>query len=384
MFKHLMARLGAFILLGALAAGATGQDFKSTVYAGQVSPLSGPAASIGVPLTQGAALMVRKVNHLGGINGAKLVLLDQDDGFIPKRTVEGVQALLADKDKPIVALVNVVGSPNSGDLVSQGLLAAHNLSLVGAFTGSTSVREMKSPHLYFIRPGVEGEAEHIVNHFVTLGLQRIALLHPEDTFGRDALAQVTRALANRQLTLAAVGSYSPATTDLDKAVKTILDKQPQAVAIFATGAAAAKFITAYRESGGGALLTTSSSTSADHLIKSVPRQHVRGVGVLQVVPPLSKEVMPLVKEYLEALRQHGDPGWTPSAYGLEGYVAIKVLVAGLKQAPAPATPASVTAALARLGSLDLGGMTLDFGKGRREGALRVEIGVISADGKLRN
>lgn len=360
------------------------QEFKHSIYVGQVSPLTGPAASIGIPLTQGAALVVRKVNKQGGINGGKLVLIDKDDAFNPKRTVENVQNLLADKDKPVVALINVVGSPNSGDLVSQGILKSSDLSLLGAFTGSTSVRELRSPHVYFVRPGVEGEAEHIVNHFVTLGLERIALVHPEDTFGRDALAQMTKALKARKLDLAGVGTYLPATTDLSQAVSVMHEKSPQAIAIFATGAASAKFITSYRERGGGAMLTTSSSTSADHLIKAVAKEHVRGVGVLQVVPPLSKEAMPLIKEYVQALQQHGDPGWTPSAYGLEGYVTAKVLVAALSRVQGVPTASTVSQAITRLGVLDFGGMSLDFSKGRHEGAQRIEIGVIAAEGKLRN
>jgi branched-chain amino acid transport system substrate-binding protein len=380
--KIALAHCAALLLTLAPQAGA--QDFKNTIYVGQVSPLTGPAASIGTPLTQGSALAVRKVNRQGGVNGAKLVLIDKDDGFNPKRTVEGVQSLLADKDKPVVALINVVGSPNSGDLIAQGLLKSNDLSVVGAFTGSTSVRDMKSPLVYFVRPGVEAEAEHIINHFVTLGLERIALIHPEDTFGRDALAQVTKALTARKLPLVAVGTYLPATTDLSNAVSTMLDKKPQAIAIFATGAASAKFVTGYRERGGGAMLTTSSSTSADVLIKVVSKEYVRGVGVLQVVPPLSREAVPLVKEYLLALKQYGDPDWTPSAYGLEGYVSAKVLIAALNRVSGTPTSASMTASLTRLGALELGGFQLDFSKGRREGGQRIEIGVISSDGKLRN
>jgi ABC-type branched-subunit amino acid transport system substrate-binding protein len=276
MFKMLV-RCGIAALLAVLGSGATAQDPKKPIYVGQVSPLTGPASSVGVPLTQGASLLVRKVNANGGINGSTLKLLDKDDGFDPKRTVGAVTELLADKERPIVALINVVGSSQNGDLVSQGLLASNDLSIVGAFTGSTSVRALKSPHLYFVRPGVEDEANHIIAHFIALGIDRVALVHPEDTFGRDALAKVTQALASRKLTLVGAGTYQPATTDVKGAVATMLERKPQAIAIFATGAAAAKFITSYREQGGGAMLTTSSSTSADHLLKALPKELSRGV-----------------------------------------------------------------------------------------------------------
>ncbi|MDM7950548.1 ABC transporter substrate-binding protein [Hydrogenophaga sp.] len=383
MFKMLV-RCGIAALLAVLGSGATAQDPKKPIYVGQVSPLTGPASSVGVPLTRGASLLVRKVNANGGINGSTLKLLDKDDGFDPKRTVGAVTELLADKERPIVALINVVGSSQNGDLVSQGLLASNDLNIVGAFTGSTSVRALKSPHLYFVRPGVEDEANHIIAHFIALGIDRVALVHPEDTFGRDALAKVTQALASRKLTLVGAGTYQPATTDVKGAVATMLERKPQAIAIFATGAAAAKFITSYREQGGGAMLTTSSSTSADHLLKALPKELSRGVGILQVVPPTYKVALPLVSEYLEALRVHGDPGWAPSAYGLEGFLAAKVLIAAIRRVPGTPTRASVSSALASQGTLDLGGIRLDFSKARREGARYLEIGVLSSDGKLRN
>jgi hypothetical protein len=139
MFKMLV-RCGIAALLAVLGSGATAQDPKKPIYVGQVSPLTGPASSVGVPLTQGASLLVRKVNANGGINGSTLKLLDKDDGFDPKRTVGAVTELLADKERPIVALINVVGSSQNGDLVSQGLLASNDLSIVGAFTGSTRPR----------------------------------------------------------------------------------------------------------------------------------------------------------------------------------------------------------------------------------------------------
>ncbi len=53
------------------------------------------------------------------MGGSRLVLLDKDEGFLAKRTMEVSQELLSDKSKPIVALLNVVGSPNSGDLISK-------------------------------------------------------------------------------------------------------------------------------------------------------------------------------------------------------------------------------------------------------------------------
>lgn len=93
-----------------------------------------------------------------------------------------------------MALLNVVGAPNNGELVTRGLLAKHKMSVVGAFTGATSVRELKSPYMYFIRASVADEARKMVQQVVTIGMTRVALVHANDAFGHDARGFVDAAL----------------------------------------------------------------------------------------------------------------------------------------------------------------------------------------------
>jgi ABC-type branched-subunit amino acid transport system substrate-binding protein len=368
-------------LLVSWAALAGAQPTK-TVYVAQVSPLTGPAASIGLPVTQATHAYFRRVNASGGINGHNVTVLDRDDGFKAERTVEEVKTLIA--DKRVVALANIVGAPNNGDLLSAGLLEQNGIALVGAFTGATSVRAMKSPHMYFVRASVADEARKMVAQLNTLGIKRIALVRANDAFGSDAKDRVEAALAVENRTLVAEARYEPTTIDVGPAVHAVRQADPQAILVFATGPAAAKFVVEYRKAGGSAMLVANSSTSPDLLAKNAGNEYARGVGLAQVVPPLSKTTIPVVAEYLETLKRYGDSSWQPSPYGLEGFLAAKFLAEGMRHAGSNITRESLNRALARVGQFDAGGMMLDYSKGSREGLKTVDIGIMGSQGRLVN
>jgi len=67
---------------------------------------------------------------------------------------------------------------------------------------------------------------------------------------------------------------------------------------------------------------------------------------------------------------------------LEGYINARVLGEGLLRAGASPGRAALPAALEGIESLDLGGMRIGYGKGRREGSSFVDVAVTGEGGKL--
>lgn len=354
---------------------------SKTIEIGQISPLSGPASSIGTPVTQATHAYFRKINQNGGVGGYKLELLDRDDVFDPAKTLTHARSLIA--EHPIVALINVIGAPNNGELITSGILQSNSLPVVGAFTGSTSVRKNKSPLVYFVRASVSDEAKKMVAQLKTLGVSQIGLFHANDAFGLDAKAHVEVAVKEIGGVLSGVASYEPATVDANSAASKLMSTNSQAILLFGTGPATAKFVTEYRKLNGRAILIANSSTSPEVLATNA-KNYARGVGLVQVVPSLTKLTIPVVSEYLVTLRRYGDKDWTPSAYGLEGFLAAKVLVEGLKRSGPPFTRESLAKGLSSLGKYDAGGITLDYSQGSREGLKSVDIGIFATNGKLLN
>lgn len=354
----------------------------ATLYVGQVVPLTGPAASVGQALSQGAAAYVARVNAEGQLGSHRLELLSRDDAFQPDRTLLHARQLI--DEHGVLALLNVVGAPNNGGLHEQGLLRRSDVSVVGAFTGSTSVRALRSPHLYFIRAGVADEARLIARQLTALGITRVALLRADDAFGADAASRLAAEFRERAIALSAEERYAPASIDVDGAAQRFRAMDLQAIVAFGTPRAASELMLKYRKAGGGALFILSSASSADAVVDNVGADVARGTGLVQVVPPVSKVQLPIVQEYLATLAKYGPPAAKPTATGLEGFIAAKLLVQAIRRAGDSPTPARVSAALSGLGSVNVGGFIIDMSPARHSSVPYADIGIIGLGGRLRN
>src|SRR5690242_19669578 len=66
----------------------------ATVRIGQCLPLTGPLAPVVQPIAEGQKLLLDAVNAQGGVHGATIELVTQDDAAQPARTLEHTQNLL--------------------------------------------------------------------------------------------------------------------------------------------------------------------------------------------------------------------------------------------------------------------------------------------------
>src|SRR5437868_14431291 len=71
--------------------------------------LSGPIKVWGVPVSNGMKMAVEEINAAGGIQGRKLRMILEDNGYDPKRAVLASQKMV-ERDK-IFALIDPMGSP---------------------------------------------------------------------------------------------------------------------------------------------------------------------------------------------------------------------------------------------------------------------------------
>jgi branched-chain amino acid transport system substrate-binding protein len=78
------------------------------VVLGDILPLTGPPALLGVAHNIGVKLAIAEANAAGGINGRKLRLISEDDGYVVSRTLQGVRKLVT-VDK-VFALTSLSGS----------------------------------------------------------------------------------------------------------------------------------------------------------------------------------------------------------------------------------------------------------------------------------
>lgn len=108
--KLTIRALAAAALLATPGAGfAADQGVTDTeILLGEVEPLTGPPALLGVAHNLGVRLALAEVNANGGIGGREVKLIAEDDGYVTSRTIQSVRKLIG-VDK-VFALTALSGS----------------------------------------------------------------------------------------------------------------------------------------------------------------------------------------------------------------------------------------------------------------------------------
>ena len=86
--------------------GATDTEIKI----GQTMPYSGPASAYGT-IGKVEAAYFKKINDEGGVNGRKLVLLSEDDGYNPAKAVEQIRKLVEQDN--VLFTFQTLGTPSN-------------------------------------------------------------------------------------------------------------------------------------------------------------------------------------------------------------------------------------------------------------------------------
>src|SRR6476660_2156754 len=77
---------------------------------GDVNILTGPASFIGQAVSIGSRIAAAEINAAGGINGRKIVIKTEDDGYVPARSFQALKKLIEVDD--IFALNGTSGTAN--------------------------------------------------------------------------------------------------------------------------------------------------------------------------------------------------------------------------------------------------------------------------------
>jgi ABC-type branched-subunit amino acid transport system substrate-binding protein len=364
--------LTAFLAGGALAEPGITAD---KIIIGQAAGFTGPVAGTVKELTAGAQAYFDHVNAKGGIHGRKIVLESMDDGFDPKRTPDAFRALIENKN--VFAMFLSRGTPTIE--AAYPVLESTKVPLVGPSTGAMSMYEPPRRYLFPVRASHHSETLKIVPQLMSMGINRIALMYTDDSFGQDGLAGVQQAMKDNSLTAVAVASHSRGTIKVEEAVVTIAKADPQAVIMTMTADAGVAFVKQMKKAGRNPVFITLSNNSSNAFIKNLGEDGW-GVSVSQVMPYPFSAAMPITREFQDVIKGKADVA--PSYSSMEGFMAAKVLVEGLQRAGAKPTREKLIAGLESLQRYDIGGIDVTYGPDLRTGTTYSDITIISKSGKF--
>lgn len=365
--------LGALGLAAALAWPAAAW---SQIRVGQTAGFSGPVAAGVKETTEGAKLYFDAINARGGVNGQKIELVSLDDKFDPKLAAENARKL-AD-DKQVVSLFLTRGTPHTQAILP--VLAEAKLPLVGPSTGAMALHRPVNPWLFNVRATYQREAERAVQHLSLIGMDRIGVLHVDDSFGADLLEGAQKGFASVGKTPLFVEKFDRAQWDFSAIAPRIASSGAQAVLFIGSGVAVADGIAAIRKAGSRAQVITNSNNASAGFVKSLG-PHASGTIVTQVFPYERSLSVAMVKEAADLAKAKGLEGVSPAM--LEGFAAAKVLVAGLQRSGPGPTRAKLRDALEAMSKLDIGGLELGFGSADHTGLEFVDLSIIDGGGKFR-
>lgn len=370
--------LGLLATLAASSLGAVASTPGITddrIVLGQSAPLSGPAQALGTEMRAGAQLYFDMVNAQGGVNGRKVELITLDDGYEPTRTVDNTKKLLGEAQ--VFALFGYVGTPTSAAALP--LVNEAQVPFVGAYTGAELLRAPHNRQVFNIRASYFDETEHIVNQLVTTGVRNIAVFYQNDAYGKAGLEGVERAMSRRNLKVSATATVERNTTDVAAAAKSLLAVKPDAIIQISAYKSCAALIREMKKAGSASQFYNVSFVGSQALADELGDDGV-GVVISQVVPFPWSGTETVVRQYQQLAQQAGAERYSFTA--LEGFIAAKVLVEGLRRSGKAPTRNDLVNALEGLQNYDVGGFRVNFAPGNHNGSNFVEFTILSRNGRF--
>ena len=343
---------------------------------GQSAPLTGPAAQLGVQFQQGARLCFDQVNAQGGVGKRLIELQTLDDGYEPDRCAENTRKLIADD---VFALFGFIGTPTSVVALPQAIKA--KIPFIAPCTGAMVLREPFSRYAFHVRASYNDETALIVKQLTSLGLKKIAVFYQNDSYGKAGLDGVTVAMGALQLKPVAAATVERNTVDVAKAVSVIVASMPEAVVQVGAYKACAAFIREARKAGYGGLFYNVSFVGTQALSDELGKD-AAGVVVSQVMPSPYSGTRLIVREFQDAVKAAGKSA-SANFSSMEGYVAARVVVEGLKRAGAKPSRESLIAALEDIGTQSLAGFSVSFSASDHVASNFVEMSMLTGDGRIR-
>ncbi len=329
-------------------------------------------------MREGILTAFAEANESGGVHGRKLRLVSYNDGYEPEKSIENTIRLI--EDDRVFALIGEVGTPTSKSV--QPIATMRNVPFIGPFTGAAFLRDPSLGNVVNVRASYNQETEAWIEYLTgDLGLSRLAILYQDDSFGRAGLGGVNAALAKRNIRLVAEGTYMRNTTAVKRALLAIRKGDPEAVMIVGAYKPAAAFIKLARSLELDPVFMNISFVGSKALSEELGNDR-KGVLVTQVVPLPEDRSISLVARYQDALRAN-NPSAEFGFVSLEGYVVGRLVIETLERLGRDVTRSGFLSAIAAMGELELGGLSLSYGPGDNQGMDSVFLTEIQEDGSFR-
>jgi ABC-type branched-subunit amino acid transport system substrate-binding protein len=199
----------------------TNEGISATeIVIGTHQDLSGPIKVWGVPVSNGMKMAVEEINAGGGINGRKLRMILEDNGYDPKRAVLASQKMI-ERDK-IFAMIGPMGSPTvlaaQDILFDAGVLQLFPLTAAEFTFRFDPAKPQERLKFNNILPYVESTRAALKYMMEAKNFKKPCLMHQDDEYGKSVLDGFTQQLDAMKVPAASVTSYKRGASDFSAQV----------------------------------------------------------------------------------------------------------------------------------------------------------------------
>lgn len=342
----------------------------------QSTALTGPLGDLGSAMHQGAKAAFAVLNARGGVHGRPIELVTQDDAYDVPKALANVEQFLADRD--IFALFNCMGTPMIDAMLPK--VIDSGIPFFAPFTGAQLSRIKSARNVFNIRASYADEAEKLVQHLSTIGIQRIGIVYQNNSFGKEVFQAAKQSMDRLKLPEALTVTVENNASDAGTAAAKLAGGHLEAVVIGLAGKPTLEFVKAFRALQRGVTLYALSVMGTPATVKALGAD-ATGMAISQVVPLPSNVVMPVVRDFQAAWKASGATA-EPSHLALEGYINARVFAEALQRAGRNPTRAAFIDATWNLKKWDLGGFEIQATTPERNASRFVELTLVGRDGRF--
>jgi branched-chain amino acid transport system substrate-binding protein len=300
---------------------------------GQTMPYSGPASAYAV-IGKFEAAYFQMINEQGGINGRKVVLLSQDDGYNPAKAVEVTRRLV--EEEHVAFIFNSLGT--ASNTATEKYLNDRKVPQIFVATGADKFGDYQDfPWTIGYQPSYRTEAQVYAKYILKARPKaKIAVFYQNDDFGKDYVRGLKDVLGDRYAQMVVKeASYEVSDTTVDNQIITLQAAGADTLVTGATPKFAAMAIRKVHALGWKPLhFLTNVSVSISSVIEPVGME--KAVGIISAAyhkepddPAFKND--PGLKNYRQFMRQYMPDADPSDVNYVFGYSTSLLLAQVLKQ-----------------------------------------------------
>lgn len=366
MNKSIVGLVAAFAA-AALAAPASAQTrgvTASEVVFGMHTDLSGVAATYGVSSSNGVKMRFEEINEAGGVNGRKLKVIVEDQGYQVPKAVQACNKLI-NRDK-VFAFVAPLGTPmNNACFKEEFAAGVPNLFPLSA------ARSMYEPYERLKFYGAASYVDQIrsgIDYFVkTKGKKAVCVMYQDTDFGKEILEGAEQQTKKLGIKIALATAHKPTDQDFTAPITKLREAGCDLIAMGTIVRDSIVPYTTARKAGWNDVDFLGSAATYDLVVGAAPgMEGFYGMGLTEM--PYPDSAVPTVKAFVETYKKRYNVD--PNIGAVYGYVAADLTYNGLKNAGKDLTLDSFVGGLEAIKNYHdiFNGPPVSFGPNIRQGA----------------